>query len=146
MPDLDRLVAATRAEFGGCFACGPDNPIGMHLDGVRLSEDGWVEADFSPRHDYRGAHDTLHGGIAATAIDEILVWAGIASHGLLSVTGTLDLRYRRPLTIHDAIVARGRVEERRGRRMIIVGELVAGDRVAVEGRGLYLVTREIEAS
>ena len=143
MPDLSQIVAAAQAEYGGCFACGQENPIGMQLDGFRLSEDGWVEADFAPRPDYRGAHETLHGGIAATAIDEILVWAGIVSEGVLSVTGTLDLKYRRPLEVSDQIVARGRVEERRGRRMIISGELQSEGRAAVQGRGLYLVSRPI---
>ncbi len=137
------MVAAAQSEYGDCFACGQDNPIGMRLDGFRLSDDGWVEADFAPRPDFRGAHETLHGGIAATAIDEILVWAGIISEGTLSVTGTLDLKYRKPLYVGDQILARGRVEDRRGRRLVIGGELSVGGATAVQGRGIYLASREI---
>lgn len=143
MPDVAAVVAAAQSEYGDCFACGQDNPIGMRLDGFRLLDDGWVEADFAPRPDFRGAHETLHGGIAATAIDEILVWAGIISEGILSVTGTLDLKYRRPLHVGDQIVARGKVEERRGRRLVIGGELSVGGTTAVQGRGIYLASREI---
>jgi acyl-coenzyme A thioesterase PaaI-like protein len=144
--DLADIVARAQAEYGDCFACGAHNPIGMRLGRFRLVEDGWVEADFDPRPDYRGAHDSLHGGISASAIDEILVWAGIVSERVLTVTGTLDLRYRRPVSIHDSIVARGRVDERRGRRLVIEGQLQVDGRTAVEGRGVYLVSRDLQAS
>jgi acyl-coenzyme A thioesterase PaaI-like protein len=141
--DISEIVARAQADYAGCFACGTDNPIGMRLGGMRIDDDGWVEADFVPRPDYRGAHDALHGGISAAAIDEILVWAGIVSEGLLTVTGTLDLKYRRPISVHDAIVARGKVEERRGRRLVIAGQLLVDERTAVEGRGVYLVSRDM---
>ena len=71
--DITAIVARAQAEYGGCFACGVDNPIGMRLGGFRLDESGWVEADFVPRPDYRGAHESLHGGISASAVDEILI-------------------------------------------------------------------------
>jgi acyl-coenzyme A thioesterase PaaI-like protein len=141
--DITAIVARAQAEYGGCFACGVDNPIGMRLDGFRQDESGWVEADFVPRPDYRGAHESLHGGISASAIDEILVWAGIVSEGVLTVTATLDLKYRRPISIHDAMVARGRVEERRGRRLMVAGQLQVDGKTAVEGRGVYLVSRDL---
>lgn len=133
------FVERVRREYDGCFACGRDNHFGLHLDGWALDADGYTTASFQPRPEYRGAGDSLHGGVAATALDEALVWAGILSEGVLTVTGTLDLRFRKPLTIHRLITARARVEERRGKRLTISGHLDAGDGPAVEGRGLYLV-------
>ncbi len=62
----------------------------------------------------------------------------------MCVTGTLDLRYRRPLTVADRITARARVDERRGRRLRISGHLESGGRAAVEGSGLYLVGESVE--
>lgn len=138
------LVDSVRRHYDdGCFACGRDNPIGLHLDDFRLV-DGQVSARFSPRDDYRGAGTTLHGGIAATALDEILVWAGILLEGVLTVTGTMELRYRRPIDVGDAIVVSARVDERSGRRLRASGELEVDGQVRVEASGLYLVSVTLE--
>lgn len=138
------LVDSVRRHYDdGCFACGRDNPIGLHLDDFRL-EDGQVSARFSPRDDYRGAGTTLHGGIAATALDEILVWAGILLERVLTVTGTMELRYRRPIDVGDAIVVSARVVERSGRRLRASGELEVDGQVRVEASGLYLVSVTLE--
>jgi len=144
MPDdVARLVDAVRRHYDdGCFACGRENPIGLHLDDFAL-DDGRVSARFTPRAAYRGAGNTLHGGVAATALDEILVWAGILVEGVLSVTGNVGLRFRRPVSVDDAIVVSGGVDERRGRRLQLSGELLVDDEPRVEASGLYLVTRSV---
>lgn len=142
-PDLTRLIERVQAAYGhACFACGRNNPIGL---GLRLvsHRDHQVTAEFDPRPDYRGVPELLHGGIAATALDEVMVWAGIVEEGVMSVTGTLDLRYRRPLGVDRPVLARGRVESRSGRRLRLAGELLVEGAVAVEGRGVYLVSAEV---
>lgn len=134
------LIAAIRAEYPGCFACGPDNPVGLHLEPVHAEGDDAV-ATYRPIPHHGGAGDVLHGGLAATVLDEIMVWAGLLSHRVLTVTGTMELRYRRPVTAEGEIEVRGRVDERSGRRLRCSGELVVGGEVAVTGSGLYLVAR-----
>ena len=117
MQDIAELVDRIRRHYDdGCFACGRDNPIGLHLDEFDLV-DGEVSARFTPRAEYRGTGTTVHGGVAATALDEILVWSGLLNHKVLSVTGKLELRYRKPLDVADQVVARARVDEFRGKRM-----------------------------
>ncbi len=145
MPDdLPGLVDAIRRHFDdGCFACGRDNPIGLHMDDFEIDGVG-VGARFTPRADYRGAGSTLHGGVAATALDEILVWAGLLIERVLSVTGTLELRYRRPVDVGESIRVSARVDERRGRRLSLSGELSIDHDVRVEASGLYLVTTSLE--
>jgi acyl-coenzyme A thioesterase PaaI-like protein len=146
MPDDDvaRLVDSVRRHYDdGCFACGRDNPIGLHLDEFALI-DGEVNARFTPRADYRGAGTTLHGGVAATALDEILVWAGILDELVLTVTGTITLRYRHSVHVDDPIEVAARVDRRNGRRLEISGELRVEGRPRVEATGLYLVTASVE--
>ena len=141
--DIAALVDAVRVHYDdGCFACGRDNPMGLHLDDFALDA-GEVSARFTPRPEYRGAGISLHGGVAATALDEILVWAGILTEGVLSVTGTLGLRYRRPVDVHEAISVVARVDQRSGRRMELSGELRVGDETRVEASGLYLVSADV---
>lgn len=141
--DIPDLVDAVRRHYDdGCFACGRDNPIGLHLDDFSLTDDR-VSARFTPRPEYRGAGTTLHGGVAATALDEILVWAGILSESVLTVTGSLTLRYRRPLHVDEEISVSASVDERSGRRLQISGGLAVGEETRVEGSGLYLVTATV---
>jgi len=126
----------------GCFACGRENPIGLHLDHFDLV-DGEVSARFVPRADYRGAGEILHGGVAATALDEMLVWAGILVERVMTVTGRLEIRYPKPLAVTDELVVRARVDEMRGKRMTASAELVVGDEVRTQATGLFLVTADL---
>lgn len=144
MPDISGLVDAVRRHYDdGCFACGRDNPIGLHLDDFSLNGPR-VSARFTPRPEYRGAGRTLHGGIAATALDEMLVWAGILTEGVLTVTGTMDIRFRRPVHVDDPISVSARVDDRSGRRLQISGSLDVGDETRVEAAGLYLVSASLQ--
>ena len=142
---LARIVDRLREHTGnGCFACGLANPIGLHIDGF-AEQGGDITARFTARPDLQGVIGLLHGGIAATALDEILVWAGIIQEKVLTVTAKLDLRYRRPVgNLDGPVELRARVDERRGRRLSMSGELDAGDgKVAVSASGLYLVSHTV---
>jgi len=142
--DVARLVDEVRRHYDdGCFACGRDNPIGLHLDDFAL-DDGLVSARFTPRPEYRGAGMTLHGGVAATALDEVMVWAGILVESVLSVTGNMGLRFRRPVEVGETIVVSARVDQRSGRRLTLSGELSVSDEPRVEASGLYLVSVPVE--
>lgn len=143
-PELRSWIEQVRRSFGDrCFACGRMNDEGLHLDDW-LWEDGQASAVFHPRPEHVGAGETLHGGLAATVLDEAMVWAGILQERVLSVTGTLNLRFRQPLYVSDTITAVGWVEERRGRRLRLAGRLEAGDGVAAEASGLYLVSSTVD--
>lgn len=139
---VDRLRRLTGDE---CFACGRENPVGLRMDGFAL-RDGDVVARFTARPDLGGTIGALHGGITAAALDEILVWAGILQEGALTVTGKLEIRYRRPVeNAGGELSVRARVERRRGRRLTISGELDGPDgKQAASARGLYIVSRTLE--
>lgn len=142
--DLSALVDRVQAAYGHvCFACGRSNELGLHLNLVGVDGD-WVVARFQPRPEYVGAPEVVHGGISATALDEILVWAGIVFERVMSVTGRLDLRYRRPIGIGDDVEARGRVVTRSGRRLTVEGTLTVNGSRAAEASGLYLVSAAVE--
>ena len=142
-PELAARIEQIRLEFGDvCFACGRRNDVGLHLDDFDW-DGSTVTGSFDPRDEYRGAGDVLHGGIAATALDEISVWAGMLGERVLTVTGKLELRFRAPLTVDDRITASGRVDERRGRRLVISAALSNERGVAAESNGLFLVARDL---
>lgn len=143
-PELRSWIEHVRQSFGDtCFACGRKNDEGLHLDDWDW-EQGQATATFRPRPNHVGAGDTLHGGLAATVLDEAMVWAGILQERVLSVTGTLNLRFSKPLYVTDTIRAIGWVDERRGRRLRLSGRLESGGAVAAEASGLYLVSSAVE--
>ena len=130
--DIADFVDRIRRHYDdGCFACGRDNPIGLHLDDFDLV-DREVSARFTPRGDYRGAGEVLHGG-----------GAGILTEKVMTVTGKLELRYRKPLQVTDQLTVRARVDELRGKRMTASGELVVDDEVKTEASGLFLVSADL---
>lgn len=143
MTTLDERVTTVKASYEDCFGCGRNNPIGLQLDGFTM-DDGEVSASFTPRQLYRGFEGVLHGGVLATALDEMLSWTAILVEGVFVVTGKLDLRFRKPGPVDGTLHLSGRVDDRRGRRLTISGECRSPDGVVVaEASGLFLVSREV---
>lgn len=140
MTDPDTI----RAAFDDlCFACGKENHLGLGIDGFSVDGDQ-VVATFAPQPLHRGLQSRLHGGLSATALDEILVWAAILLEGVLCVTGTLDLRFRRPVPVDGPLALTARVDERRGTRLRLSGELSDEAGPCVTASGLYLMTDAID--
>jgi acyl-coenzyme A thioesterase PaaI-like protein len=140
--DLDQRVARIKADYEACFACGTGNPIGLQIGGFERT-DGFVSARFTPRADYCGFEDVLHGGIIATALDEMLGWTAILLENVMVVTAKLELRYAEPVPVAATYRLTGALEERRGKRLLLRGEChtVPGKLVA-SASGLFLVVSE----
>jgi acyl-coenzyme A thioesterase PaaI-like protein len=143
--DLTELADRIRSHFDdGCYACGRTNPIGLRVDGFRQIGDDLI-AEFTPRTEHRGGPGVLHGGIAATVMDEILAWAGMVSERLVVVTATLELRYRKPVTIGDEpLMLKGRLDDRNGRRLRLSGSLISQGVEAVTATGLYIAMHDLD--
>src|SRR4029453_7010265 len=77
-----------------CFACGDANPIGMHLNDIRREGDRVLPAPPPPRPEFQSYPGVLHGGLSATALDEVMGYASILLAGIWAATATMDVRYR----------------------------------------------------
>ena len=119
-----------------CFACGGQNPIGMHLE-IELGE-GTARTEWVPGKDYVGWEEKVHGGIIATLLDEVMAWAP-SSHDSWAVTAEMQIRYRAPANPGERLVATGRVTERRRRIYHVAGEVRGQDgRLVAEAEGRFL--------
>lgn len=121
-----------------CFACGHENPIGLHL---RFSPDGdgGVVARYEPRREDQGFPGVMHGGVAASLLDEAMAWAMFAAHRVLGVTAKMEVRFRRAVDLDAPLTLRGRVTRQRGRRIEVEATLAnAGGDLLVEASSLYL--------
>jgi acyl-coenzyme A thioesterase PaaI-like protein len=101
----------------------------------------------APRAHYRGFHDTLHGGILAAALDEVLAWTAILVAGTMAVTAGLELRFRIPAPANAGYRREGGLVEQRGRRLVLEAAChVDGADVAVaEASALFMATDPVEA-
>ena len=92
---------------GNCFACGPENPIGMHLHFERAPDEG-VRATATLTANFQGWRGIAHGGIVMALIDEAMAHAaGFAGHR--GVTASVNVRFRKPVPLDVPIEIRGRV-------------------------------------
>ena len=143
MPDLGSRADAVRARYNDCFGCGLDNPIGLHLDGF-TADGAELVANFRPRHGYQGFAGILHGGILAALLDETMAWTAMMLEGRYVVTANLDLKYRKPAPSDVAYELRGRIDERRGRRLKLSGSAAAGGAIVAEASGLFIATDPVD--
>jgi len=140
--NLPDRIATVRRDYRHCFGCGPDNPLGLQLDGFHQEADR-VVAVFTPRPEYRGFSSVLHGGVVATALDEILAWTAILLEGVMVMTGTLNLKYRSPAPTDADLRLEGRLLERRGRRLRMQGTMSDQGTTIAEAEGLFLVVGDV---
>lgn len=121
---------------GNCFACGPENSIGLHLHFERDGEG--VMSRTTLRSDFQGWKDIAHGGIAMMLLDEAMAHAaGFAGHR--GVTASVNVRFRKPVPIGAPIVLHGKVTWQRHKVLGVVADVQDLDgNVLVEGEGKFV--------
>ena len=120
-----------------------EDPLGL---GLRFKLDRSAApprllARFDPRPDHRGPPGYLHGGVAASVLDETMASLSWALEGRPSVTARLELRYRKGVPLDGTPVRVEAWREKDGPRRVqkVVGRLVLADEsVAVEATGLFV--------
>jgi len=143
IPISDERIARLRSTYSRCFGCGTQNPIGLHIDRFTSTPDG-AEARFIPGSNFNGFHGVLHGGVIATALDEISAWSGIVSEGVFVFTAKLEIRYRAEAKIGDTFVLTGEVTQRRGKKLFIDAFMRSGDTVTAQSSGLFIVADTVD--
>ncbi len=92
-----------------CFICGKENPIGLKItfqtDGQR------VYATFKPDEKYIGYKDRIHGGIAASVLDEIMGWSCSVKTKKLYYTVELTVKYKNPIPPNTKLFAEAKMVE-----------------------------------
>lgn len=86
-----------------CFVCGESNVSGLRL---RFETDGRIiRARFVPRPEHVGFRHTVHGGLIATLLDEIMVWACAVSTRRFAFCAELNVRFQKPLRPGEETIA-----------------------------------------
>ncbi len=92
-----------------CILCGADHPQGLRL-AFNMCADGHVEAPFPCDRLYQGYTGVLHGGVIAALLDSAMTNC-LFAHGRVAVTGTLSVRFVKPVLVSRPAVVSARLEE-----------------------------------
>jgi acyl-coenzyme A thioesterase PaaI-like protein len=137
-----KLLPHTRS----CFVCGESNPAGLKL---HFETDGRiVQTRFMPRAEHVGFRQTVHGGLIATLLDEIMVWACAVQTRRFAYCAELKVRFINPVRPNQEALASGElVSNRRGKLFEARAELrnQAG-LVLATATGKYLPVKHAEAT
>lgn len=94
-----------------CFACGKNNPVGLHLD---FNFDGEV---YTATHvmpaEYQSYDGVVHGGIVSTCLDEAM-GGYLFAKGYKAVTARLMIRYRGATPVGTPLKITGWMKSQRG--------------------------------
>jgi uncharacterized protein (TIGR00369 family) len=121
-----------------CFVCGESNASGLK---IRFESDGAVvRARFLPRPEHIGFKQTVHGGIIATLLDEIMVWACVIQTKRFAYCAEMNVRYLNPVRPGEEVFATGELAaNRRNKLFEAKGELRnAAGLVLAASTGKYL--------
>jgi uncharacterized protein (TIGR00369 family) len=127
-----------------CFVCGESNPIGLNL---RFETNGrMVQTRFTPRPEHIGFKQVVHGGLIATVLDEIMVWACVTQTKRFAYCAELTVRFQNPLRPGEETIATAElVTNRRDKIFEVKSELKdnAGKMFAT-ATGKYIPVKSLE--
>ena len=122
-----------------CFACGPDNPIGLKIK-FTVDADDVCSAEFTPNDNHLSWENTVHGGIIYSALDDVVGNIPYA-RGQIAHTARCEIRYREPLREGQTVALRGWIEKEKGRLMVLRGEArrISDNQLIAECTASFLV-------
>lgn len=127
-------------DYQRCFVCGQRNPYGLHL--VFRVEGDSVVADIQPREEHQGFPGVIHGGIVAAVLDEALGRTSLLGQNPeWTMTGRLEVRYRRYVPYGPLLRVRARLATERRRVLQATGLLTLSEDESVvlaEAQGTFL--------
>jgi acyl-coenzyme A thioesterase PaaI-like protein len=124
-----------------CFACGPGNPCGLHLQPRR--EGDLIVAEFVPGAWHEGWRGVVHGGILTTILDETMAYA-LFLDGYEGLTARMDLRYRASARHGDRLRVEARLVSRRKRVLDMSGVILRAGEVILEGNARFMIIGRLD--
>ncbi len=108
-----------------CFACGLENPVGLHLHFYDNGLDE-VVSDFTIADHHQGYPGLAQGGIVAAILDEVGGRTVMIGDPLrFFMTGRLDVKYRQPVPIGVPLRAVGKLLKLKAKLATARAEIVS---------------------
>ena len=121
-----------------CFACGKDNPHGMHLKFIHDKKRGGFTCRFRLSKRYSGPPGHCHGGIIATILDDAMGKLNKLRQ-VTAVTAQMSIDFLKPVPLNQPLRVESRELRVNGRRHFHMAEIVnqKGD-VLARSRGVFV--------
>jgi len=121
-----------------CFACGPDNPEGMHLEFTLDEARQTFVCHFRLGKRYTGPPGHCHGGIIATILDDAMGKVNKLHH-VVAVTKEMTVEYLKPVPLDKPLRVEGREVSVHGRQHINMAEILnENNEVLARSRGTFI--------
>ncbi|HOB53548.1 MAG TPA: PaaI family thioesterase [Acidobacteriota bacterium] len=122
-----------------CFCCGTDNPHGLRLRIEHDESTGRVFTECAMAERYQGYRGTVHGGLLATLLDELMAHAALRAADGHAATARMEVAFRRAVPVGEPLRVEAEVDKVSGRRIQTRGWIVnsRGERLA-EASALFL--------
>jgi len=128
---------------GNCFACGPENAIGLHLSFEPDGEGVRSQTILAP--EFQGWKTIAHGGIAITLLDEAMAHAA-AFAGHRGMTASMNVRFRKPVPVGEPVTITGRVAwQRRNVLGLEASVRDAAGTLLLDGEGKFVSKGALDA-
>src|SRR3954469_22810990 len=122
-----------------CFACGKDNPHGMHLKFFLDRERNRFVSHFRLSKRYTGPPGYCHGGIIATILDDAMSKLN-KLRDVIAATAELTIEYLKPVPLCTPLRVESRELKKSGRRLIHRAEILNQEgTVLARGRGVFVI-------
>ena len=121
-----------------CFACGPDNPEGMHLKFAYDKKRKRFICRFRLDPRYTGPPGYCHGGIIAAILDEGMGKVNRLRH-VIAMTARMKIDYMRPVPLKKPLRVESWEVSVRGRKHLNAGEILnRKGEVLARGEALFI--------
>jgi acyl-coenzyme A thioesterase PaaI-like protein len=123
-----------------CGACRKTGQCRLGLTTEQLGDDGIARFGLTCPPEHEGGPGVAHGGWTAAVLDEALGHV-VMLHDLISVTGTLTIRFEKPVPIGPPLEARAWAVRKESRKWFISGELalVSSNAVLARAEGIFVL-------
>lgn len=122
---------------GYCYACGKENPAGLHLI-FQTDSDGNMVTEFTPERVHQGYAGIVHGGILATLADECMAQLLLAKR-IDGLTARLEVAYKKPAEVGRPLKAVAKLIQE-DRRLLVLSCVVLNEegRCVTEVKGTFV--------
>lgn len=136
---MKQKVIRKQQNSRNCLVCGLNNDIGLKAGFFELENNELVSV-FTPCEEHQSYPGRLHGGISAAILDETIGRAVmIGQDEYWGVTIELNLKFKKPVPLHEELRVVGRITNISGRMFEGTGELILkSGEVAVTAEGKYI--------
>lgn len=130
---------AFRLKKNYCFACGKDNPGGMHLKFTLDKKRQRFVSRLRLSKRYTGPPGYCHGGIIATILDDAMSKLN-KLRDVVAATSRMTVEYLRPVPLHQPLRVESWALGKRGRLLTYAAEILdEKGSVLARSRGVFKI-------